>query len=354
MDELENHWRFFSSDFRNQAIFSTFPYTTTETARLFQEGNYIQVNTVNNPNGATRGQLIPIDAYPDVDLTARLEGIQVVPPITNQPYRGCVIFDFDCNTFVLNYLVVHNLPNPTSGYGYGGAAGTIGLPLFNLSRLQSPIYGSTRLNRQQQYLFFSQNFYVQINSASSSIRGQANTDYPYWAYLTGTYNMPPRSTASVGCAVFKFPADAADPSDLAYSIHHTVPDPIYVNLMKGSVGQAGQLVRHFRRAVSPIIGLSAILDNSTEYRFLTGKTYIEVTSARYPNGELRGQILRINPCIVHTPPQVESYITEYQRPIYRPQQYGNVNNKNNNNAAYSLSSSSLVFLIVIVISILFM
>jgi len=186
--------------------------------------------------------------------------------------------------------------NPISAAAHFGPRGTTGRILFNLSRTDSPIFGSTRLNRTEEFAFFSQHLYVQIDSTdfpTGEIRGQAEVAYDYYAYLSGTHNVPPRSTAATGCAAFRLDQDQ---HELHYSIHHTVTDPLEANLMVGFEGQNGFLDRHFRRATSPIIGDSALMDDDEEIHFLEEQMYIEITSQEYPHGELRGQILRINPC----------------------------------------------------------
>lgn len=273
-------------------------YTIGEEREIFEDRHYVNILSSANPNGEVRGQIHTIDPYPEVALTARLEGIQVVPAV-NTLTRGCAIFTYDCNLRRMEYLVFHNAPNPIGAAIHAGNPGSSGSLFFDLVRFESPIFGARLLNREEEFLFYNQQLYVSlttIENPTGEVRGQITAEYDFFAYLSGTWVSPPVSTESVGCAVFKLKNNRRT---LSYSIHHDVDDSISVEIGIGNVGQNvadPRTKKILRRTGSPIIGDDETMDDDDLDRFLRDQMFVEVRSSTHPNGEVRGQINRINPC----------------------------------------------------------
>ena len=259
--------------------------------RLFEGQEYLHVTTPANPGGEVRGQMVAIDKYPTVAFTARLESRQVVPSVSSRA-RGCSIVTYDCVTGKLEYLVYHNVPNALSATIFSGTVGSNGAPVVELSRIESPITGFTVLSYEDEYALYSQELYIVIGSAAfpdGEVRGQLTTEYDFFAYLSGTWVTPPVSTAAVGCAVFKLDTSSTmSGHKLSYGIHHGVRSE---RVSERARVECSRLTHGSTQVSQPI---SVTLNKGAELEdWLGGKMYLSVTSAKYPNGELRGQVYRI-------------------------------------------------------------
>lgn len=68
--------------------------------------------------------------------------------------------------------------------------------------------------------------------------GVINSDWQYYAYLSGTYVNPPRTTAAVGCATFSLSANHT----FNYEIVTLVPFPRGIEFSVGEPGENGEVV----------------------------------------------------------------------------------------------------------------
>lgn len=284
-------------------IIEELTYTIQEEIELLAGYQYVQVYNAANRQGAVRGQLKMVDPIPEVALTGRLDSQQAGNGEASFA-RGCALISYDCSTRTLEYLVVHDVASPISAQIRAAPPGSRGAILFSLSTAESPIYGSKVLSAAEEYLLYAQQMYVQVDSLNfpqnGEIRGQLTTQFDFFAYLTGNQMVPPVTTASLGCASF----DLTDYNyNLDFEVVHSVDDPTNVYFVQGKLGETGtladtrqlQIYASNRSPDSPVIG-DMTIDDDEQVNFVQGFSYVQVNSAQYPLGEIRGQIYRIHPC----------------------------------------------------------
>lgn len=143
--------------------------------------------------------------------------------------------------------------------------------------------------------------YINFHTATfpaSAARGQliAN-DVELWAELSGANEVPPRATPATGIASVVYNSGTKK-----ISVHVEVTD--YANLVTGShihqapVGVAGPVILGLGGEAAYTRVGNSLTGNFLDLTYpgpslplLTGGTYINLHSAQYPGGEIRGQIV---------------------------------------------------------------
>jgi hypothetical protein len=114
---------------------------------------------------------------------------------------------------------------------------------------------------------------------------------PYEAVLSGSEVAPNAvRTSASGQANFVLSADGMT---LSYNIAFAQGDfvPTAVNLHIGAVGESTAVTHQLSPISNPMMGQVALtVDDQTQ--ITAAKLYVDVQTAAYPNGELRGQIVR--------------------------------------------------------------
>jgi len=214
-------------------------------ADMFNDQHWVSVTSVNSPRiGEIRGQMNVIDYIPpgSVAFAATLTSAPYAgstPPVYSGAH-GCMIVSLDCESRLMEYLIVHTVYLPLSANIHAGLSGQRGSFLFSLPRSKSPIYGSMILEEDVYSLLINEGLYVAITSQTyptGEIRGQIDLSRGYYAYLTGT-NVPltPATTAAVGCATFDLFTNLGK-TFLSYDITHMVSDATDGFLAYGQEGQ---------------------------------------------------------------------------------------------------------------------
>lgn len=108
------------------------------------------------------------------------------------------------------------------------------------------------------------------------------------ATLTGAQETPPNGSPAVGSAIFTL---SADRTQLAYHVIHSVTGGTAAHIHLGAGGEPGAVLfplSPFAADISGIVNLTpADAVNLTQ-----GMLYVNVHSTAFPEGEVRGQILR--------------------------------------------------------------
>lgn len=296
----------FVFDFRDTIppIFGEFSYTINEEQELLTGYQYTQVRSIENPEGAIRGQLSMVDPIPTLAVTSRMDGNQIG---VDTFARGCVLVSFDCNTRKMEYLIYHSVSQATRLEARAAPPGFSGPILFAFSsessNLNTPIYGSRILGSEEEYVLYAEQMYFQISSVNypeGEIRGQLTTQFDFFAHLTGIQMVPPVTTANLGCATF----DLTDINyNMDFEIMHSIDDVIDVSLFHGDIGIPGDptskrnfaLASVLESADSPLIG-NMVMDDDDQASWISDNSFVQISSSRFPAGEIRGQITRVKPC----------------------------------------------------------
>eukprot|EP01094_Clydonella_sp_ATCC50884_P011520 TRINITY_DN2131_c0_g2_i1.p1 TRINITY_DN2131_c0_g2~~TRINITY_DN2131_c0_g2_i1.p1 ORF type:complete len:447 (+),score=105.99 TRINITY_DN2131_c0_g2_i1:734-2074(+) len=272
--------------------------TSTIARDVFSQQSFFQVSSNSFSNGEIRGQLLPVDPIPPITHSARMDNAQPVPPYSpeyGEHPRGCAIVTIDCSRLFMEYLVVHNVEGAVRAQAGVGQRGESGVTAFELASASSPIYGSRLISGSERSALFGWQMFFQVfkvGKAEPVLRGQLEADNDYFAYLSGTQMVPPVTTSAVGCGSFDLRPDRV----VDYDISHTVRNPSAVALYRGKIGEVanvGHIDALFPTYQSPLHGSDVRLSSADRTSFREERTYITVQSSDYPNGELRGQVLRL-------------------------------------------------------------
>mmetsp|Transcript_21788 Transcript_21788/g.27769 ORF Transcript_21788/g.27769 Transcript_21788/m.27769 type:complete len:292 (-) Transcript_21788:34-909(-) len=233
-----------------------------------------------------------------------MSGAEVAQPVQAEA-GGCAIVSYDCNTKIMEYLIVHDADElVTSGVIGLGEQGEFGTILDSLPTATSPIFGSIRLTNSQIHALYTNQMYFQLYAQGTAfMRGNLNADWDYFIYLSGSNELPAVSTPAKGCGLARVARDN-DEEDIAllFSIYHTVRSPLSLELRRGAEGTAGPaelVIDDFIRGEtsSPIRG-DLFMDDDDIAALQAEEFYFEIPSASHLIGEIRGQVRRLNPCQV--------------------------------------------------------
>jgi len=285
-------------------IFGEFDYSESEEHELFTGYQYAQVFSKLNPQGAARGQLTRVDPVPTVTVTSRMDGNQL--GADDRVSRGCVLVSYDCKTRLMEFLVFHSVPQAVRLEARAAPPGFSGPVLFSrngLDECRSPIFSSQVLSLDEDWILFAEQMYFELHSVNypnGEIRGQLTTQFDFFSIMTGNQHVPPVTTSNLGCATF-------DLSDLNYKVDfeilHSIKSVTAVEWFRGPPGDPGELQTKrnlasfniYKSPRSPLLG-SWIIDDDEQSDWVNGNTFVQISSKDYPDGEIRGQIVRIKPC----------------------------------------------------------
>jgi hypothetical protein len=133
-------------------------------------------------------------------------------------------------------------------------------------------------------------FVTGFNSCSKS--DPAPTTYPYVTFvatLTGGSEVPANPSTASGTATLSY-----NPSTkiMALTVNHNIATPTAAHIHKGASNVAGGVIFGFASAVSPINYTSVALDAAQEADLYANLYYVNVHTATYPGGEIRGQLIK--------------------------------------------------------------
>lgn len=224
-----------------------------------------------------------------------LSGRQEVPPNGSAARGGC-FGQLDRTARAFSLVCTHNIADPTVVHIHRGAPGANGDVVFDLGSPVSPIEATwTNMTPAQVADLLAGNYYVNVHAGgrpSGEIRGQIlpRTVDAFSFRASGNQEVPPTdSTASGDCV--------ADLAANAMSVHvrcsHNVDEVTTVHLHDAPPGTDGPVMFDFPtgRTFSGDVPLTprAIAD------FAAGFLYVNIHSADYTEGEIRGQLIAAGP-----------------------------------------------------------
>jgi len=117
--------------------------------------------------------------------------------------------------------------------------------------------------------------------------GEAGSAVTYVAALSGAQEVPPVTTTATGSATFTL---SADRTQLTYSVTHTVTGGTASHIHLAAAGEIGNVIYPFTPFGSTMTGTLTITTTDAD-NLEQGKMYVNVHSATFKDGEIRGQIL---------------------------------------------------------------
>lgn len=113
----------------------------------------------------------------------------------------------------------------------------------------------------------------------------------FQATLNGTSEVPPNNSVSSGRATLRYDT-LAKKFDIQVTFNGVTPTGAHIH--EGAPGVAGGVIFGFPNPVtSPINYSSPVLTDAQEAALFGGMYYVNIHSSAYPDGEIRGQLVRV-------------------------------------------------------------
>ena len=264
---------------------------------------YLNIHTVNNPNGEIRGQVFY--QGDGIGFDALINGAQESPAVTTTA-TGAMWANIRPNLDTLDYGIQVTGLTPTAAHFHGGVAGVAGGVLVSLTpvgTLYPNLYsGKVALTPSLVSGFLRDSVYANFHTAANTggeIRGQVLSVIRTGlvANLCGGQETPAVATAASGAAYVSIARDRADAfldavtnglSTNASGAHihrgaKGVAGPISINLtpyLSGNAIVAGG---------SPGVGFNTATAPTLMDSIVNGLSYFNFHTAANPSGEIRGQ-----------------------------------------------------------------
>ena len=116
-----------------------------------------------------------------------------------------------------------------------------------------------------------------------------NPNITFKATLSGAQESTPTGSSFTGDATLTFDSVT---KIFKVTVNHTVTSPTNGHIHKGAVGVSGPVIFPFASFTSPISYTSAALDATQEADLKAGLYYVNIHTAAFPGGEIRGQLIR--------------------------------------------------------------
>ena len=221
-----------------------------------------------------------------------LSGDQEVPPLPNVASGGCM-GTFDAGAAELTLVCTHDVVGATVMHIHRGAPGVNGPVAFDLGNPGSPVFATwSGMTPADVADLLAGNLYVNIHTSGrpeGAIRGQIvprsrdGFEFP----LSGDQQVPPTETSASGSCI----ADLSDTADeLSVQCSHTVAGATAAHVHQAPFGQNGPVRFTLADPASPFLLLTPMTPRDVA-DLMAGFLYVNVHSADFPDGEVRGQIV---------------------------------------------------------------
>jgi len=274
-------------------------------AKYLRGQYYINVHTAANPGGEIRGQ---IRLESETGIVTNLTGSQETPAV-NTSATGLGIFTLSQNLEKLKFRVAFaGLSSAVTGaHFHTGAVGIAGPVVVNLiaylsggiieGEITPTVAFLTSLSQGQVYI----NIHT-TNNPGGEIRGQLLGEgrfLPFDARLDGTQMVPPNQATGKALAIGRL-TPALDTMYLYVAHAGLTAQPTSISLYAAPAGSANTAANLLGSLpLSPanttnIVSVSVpTATNAFINAFLRGEINVVLNTAANPNGEVRGQVLRL-------------------------------------------------------------
>jgi hypothetical protein len=191
----------------------------------------------------------------------------------------------------LSYRLVHTVTGATAAHIHAGSGNEAGPVLFTLSPISADMTGTVTLSPQQANDLLEGRMYVNIHSAAhpaGEIRGQILMpgETLFLATLSGDQEAPPTETTGTGTASVVL---SASKDSIKYHLQTSLT-PTNAHIHTAIGGVSGPVTIPFS-PIGQVINGEATITPTQATDLAEGRMYVNVHTAFYPNGEIRGQLL---------------------------------------------------------------
>lgn len=273
---------------------------------------YINVYTTNNPAGEIRGQLIKQKPFA---FDTRLDGMQQVPPVATSAFgTGMIAFNGTQDTLWYDFIVSGLSGPPTMVQLNLGAAGTTGSMIADLSpnimgnRIMGALTGSSIPSGFLDELLLS-NSYVNV-ATSANPNGEVRGQLLRYAREGLTFTMdasqevPVTTSTAIGTGIASIDRHG-DNLHFRMTVSGLTGPVVSAHFHNAPAGQPGLVIFD----LTPYFALtgtddgafnywmrSAGFDSSKALLFLNDQVYVNIHTAQFSNGEVRGQVIHGASC----------------------------------------------------------
>jgi hypothetical protein len=255
------------------------PYARTATINL--QGNETVTCTFRNLQSVAATQIFVFDLSSD----------QEVPPTDVTSTGGCF---GQLNQAAATFSIVcsHNVVGPEHMHIHRGANGENGPIVFDLGDPVSPVEATwTNMSPTDIADLLAGNLYINIHASgrpSGAIRGQIlpRTVDSFSFLANAAQEVPPTDSPAIGDCFADLSDDA---TSLFVRCSHTVAAPTIIHLHAAPTGVDGPPVYHYP-LTNPFSGNTPLTPRLVA-DFAAGFLYVNIHSASYEEGEIRGQLI---------------------------------------------------------------
>jgi CHRD domain len=126
-------------------------------------------------------------------------------------------------------------------------------------------------------------------SKSSDPAPTPNPNVTFLATLSGASEVPANASTATGSATLVFNNTT---KIFTVTVTHNITTPTNGHIHKGAAGVSGGVVFPFASFTSPISYTSAALDATQEADLNANLYYVNIHTAAFPGGEIRGQLIK--------------------------------------------------------------
>ncbi|MDO9017674.1 MAG: CHRD domain-containing protein [Deltaproteobacteria bacterium] len=274
----------------------TVPVTPDQAWAIEQGRAYVDVHSAEHPDGEIRGQVVRPG---EIVYVTRLTPDQVNPP-TDAPSHGLgeLLVDGTANSMRFVVQVQGMVGEPTRafvGIGPAGVDGPIAVDLAEPKTLPAPSFSGERALTSTTDLDLGR-WYIDIRSRrhpNGEVRGQVLRPGQelYLGRLSGAEVVPPVNSSARGSVSVIVDVDR---DRVIYDVALTDMVPTEGRLAEGAPGEVGPAMMPFEVLGTSFRAREWLPPGSTLLSSLaSGHAYAAVASESFPEGELRGQMLRV-------------------------------------------------------------
>lgn len=275
------------------------PFDAAALEALFRGTLYVQVHTAGNPGGEIRGQIL---AGTGLHLTASLDGNQENPAVAGGG-RGTA--SVVLTEEGLRYRVTVNglTGPPTAGHIHTGGIGVNGAAMFTLNGVGTQAVGfipRSSISAAQLRGILTGNTYINVHTAvnpGGEIRGQLllNGATALTADIDAAQEVPPTGSAGKGTAIFSLTLSGLRFEITVDGLSGPITAAHFHRAPAGSNGAAVRDITAEFAGTTSAVGVwrqddASPLTPELVSELLLGNLYVNLHTAAFPAGEIRGQL----------------------------------------------------------------